>query len=315
MRQLMAMDAAILKTLQYFRQFEYAPTAAEVYTFLPTKTSKIAFYEHLEKMLKNKKAVKYTRKISLSQMKIKNGLFDLSPDIYTVGEYSTKIKNKKLNIKNINKYAENSIKKFSKVRRYINILKYFPQIKLVGISGSVAMLNADEKADVDLFIITSQNRLWTGRFIAWSLATLMGIKRGRVEKNAQNKVCLNLFFDEQNMSLPQEKRGEYGGHEVLQMKPIVIKNNSYRRFLDANKWVFRLFPNAKQEVYRQDKDKRQGDNHANRTMGDFMEKILRNLQLYFINKHKTTELITETQLWFHPEDYSKKVKPHPDCSG
>ncbi len=38
-----------------------------------------------------------------------------------------------------------------------------------------------------------------------------------------------------------------------------------------------------------------------------MEKILKGLQLYFINRHKTSEIILDTQLWFHPDDFGKKI--------
>jgi len=39
-----------------------------------------------------------------------------------------------------------------------------------------------------------------------------------------------------------------------------------------------------------------------------VENMLKNLQMSFINRHRTAELITKTQLWFHPEDFGKKIK-------
>ena len=43
-------------------------------------------------------------------------------------------------------------------------------------------------------------------------------------------------------------------------------------------------------------------------MIDKVESVLKKLQLFSINKHKTSELITDSQLWFHPEDFEKKIK-------
>ena len=40
---------------------------------------------------------------------------------------------------------------------------------------------------------------------------------------------------------------------------------------------------------------------------DDLESKLKKLQLQLINKHKTTELITDSQLWFHPDDFEKKL--------
>jgi len=42
-------------------------------------------------------------------------------------------------------------------------------------------------------------------------------------------------------------------------------------------------------------------------VGDWIELLMQKLQLYFINRHRTSEIITSSQLWFHPEDFEKKI--------
>jgi hypothetical protein len=151
-----------------------------------------------------------------------------------------------------------------------------------------------------------------------------------------NKVCLNLFFDESDLMVPEFKRNEYVAHEVLQMKPIVIKDKIYERFLKANSWVFEIFPNSKSNIKYQSASWRTKSHIKNQNffklfkfltvtlpagrqvfhfsflifnfVAGGIEKVLKNFQLCFINKHRTTELITDTQLWFHPEDFSKRIK-------
>jgi len=213
----------------------------------------------------------------------------------------------------------------------------------------MAMMNAKEEDDIDLFIITAKKRLFTGRFIAVVLAKLLGIYRQRENKCYMlhatcfmNKVCLNLFFDEGNLEVPDFKKTEYVAHEVLQMKPLIVKGNIYQRFLKANDWVFEIFPNSKSNIKYQSASWRtklhiKNQNFfklfkflivtlpagrqalpAGRQVFHFsflifnfvaggIEKALKNFQLYFINKHRTTELITDTQLWFHPEDFGEKI--------
>ena len=39
-----------------------------------------------------------------------------------------------------------------------------------------------------------------------------------------------------------------------------------------------------------------------------IESIFKKVQLSLINRHRTTEIITSTQLWFHPDDFEKKIK-------
>jgi len=185
----------------------------------------------------------------------------------------------------------------------IKLLGNLPWVKFIGLSGSVSMQNAHVKDDIDLFVITAKNRLWTARFLLVCITTILGIKRQFGEKFASNKLCFNLFFSEANLRVPQFKRTVYVAHEVLQLKPLVNKNQTYERFLWANKWIISLFPNAKQLIPTTRFPK------ANSELAfGLVEQALRKLQLWLIKRHQTTEIITETQLWFFPDDFEKKLK-------
>lgn len=269
-------ESAIREVFAYFAFFSYAPTVKELHMFLKQELPKSQLKEVLTQLSKKKKVKKVIR------------------GRYTLGEYS-------ISEENIKSKLRNSNSKFQIARRYSSILGIFPFIKLVGISGSVAMLNALENDDVDIFLITKRNRLWTGRFVAVMIAKLMGLHRGFGDKNTKDKVCLNLFFEETELLLPRKKRSEYGAHELLQMKPLVNKGDIYTKLLDVNKWVFDIFPNARLGEQTATYGREKGDN-------DLLENFLKKIQLRLMNKHKTTELITDYQLWFHPEDFQKKLK-------
>src|SRR3989339_168432 len=218
------MEKEIKSVLKYFSFFAYYPTSEEIYTFLQAKISRNSFNKELKKMVSQKKI-------------LDTGSLILDEQRYTVGEYSKNISNIKYQI---------SKKKLRNLRfrLYLKLVSLFPQIKLVGLSGSISMMNADLDHDVDLFIITKKNRLFTGRFLATMIAFIMGLKRPLGLKKASDKVCLNLFFDESNLKVPKFKQTLFVGHEVLQMKPIINKDYVYERFLVANGWIFKLFPNA-----------------------------------------------------------------------
>ena len=141
----------------------------------------------------------------------------------------------------------------------------------------------------------------------------MGLKRKKGLQKAPNKVCLNLFFDESNLVVLESKKTEFVAHEVLQMKPIINKGNAYERFLKANEWVFMLFPNAKSKVKNQKskfkfKSEKCFKNFKLLTLtSNFIESIFKKAQLFMINRHRTTEIVTSTQLWFHPVDFGNKI--------
>ena len=324
------MEREIIKVVRYFARFEYPPTELEIYTFISLRISKVLLKKRLDILIKEKKLI---------QGQIK-GIFHYG----LVG---------KKNLVDLQEKRERySAGKIKKIRLYLQLLSFFPQIKLVGLSGSMAMMNAEENDDIDLFVITAKNRLFTGRIIALVLAQLLGLRRTR-DSNKQffynephpeceqitsgsprskkiaffsshkDKVCLNLFFDERNLKVPKFKRSEYVAHEVLQMKPIIDKDYSYGRFLEANRWVSVLFPNISwiNSKLKTQNSKPQFKNKNFKFLivifnfsflifnwlGDEIEAWLKIFQLAFINRHRTREIVTDTQLWFFPEDFEKKM--------
>jgi len=284
------MNNKIVKVLEYFLFFAYYPTSDEIYTFLETKISKNSLNIKLKKMVGLKEIQGY----SVNNIKR-----------YTVGEYGiNKIKDQKSKIKNSEKKLNNW-----RFRAYKRLIYLFPQIKLVGLSGSVSMMNANKNDDIDLFIITANNRLFTGRLISLFLAQILGLRRtrGSNQEISKNKICLNLFFDERDLMVPKFKRTRFVGHEVLQMKPIINKQGTYERFLASNKWVFELFPNAKQIFNFQFSIFNEKFKIKNDKLGDWIESQLKRFQLNIINRHRTSEIITSSQLWFHPDDFEKKL--------
>lgn len=310
------MEKEIIQTLKYFSLFSYPPTAEEIYIFLPKKLEKQCFLGILEKLTKQ-------RLITIHRFKKEQfGNSDLEFSDYpryTLGEYGIKksqISNLKTqNFQNRYEISQNKLNS-PRFKLYIKLISLFPQIKLVGLSGTLAMMNAKEEDDIDLFIITAKNRLFTGRLIAVIIASLLHIRRIRPIRPMspvsliKNKLCLNLFFDESDLCVPKFKKTAFVGHEILQMKPLIVKGDVYEQFLKANRWVFSLFPNAKFKISSQFKKLKiknlSGSSNLGFRISNKIESYLKSLQLRLINKHKTSEIITARQLWFHPQDYNLK---------
>jgi len=314
------LEREVLKTIKYFSFFDYPPSFEEIYAFLEKKAKKKKVKETLESLERQKKIKKQKDLNNLIRymlhLKHKN----------TVGEYNIKrlqVESRDLRILRYNQkyfFSQEKLQNW-RLKLYLRLLSFFPQIKLVAFSGSLAMMNVDKDDDIDLFIITEKNRLFTGRFIAIILAKILSIHRSynnRSKLNVKdytNKVCLNLFFDESDLTVPDFKNNEYVAHEILQMKPVIDKDGVYQKFLAANSWVFKIFPNAKETLSKKDKllriKRKKSVNTCCLIRNTFFDKIeasLKVFQLYLINRHRTTEIITNTQLWFHPDDFYNKIK-------
>ncbi len=282
------MEKNVLNTIRYFTFFQYPPHFSEIQRFFPRRISEKTLQKELQGLIKRNRLIE-------------------KDNCYTPPEYKTLFQKHRSTLQ-ATRY------KLHKVEPYVRLLSLFPQIKLVGLSGSVAMMNAKEDDDIDLFVITAKNRLWTGRFIANIVAFFHGLKRQRALVQAKNKVCLNLFFDEGDLSIAVKKQTKFVAHEILQMKPIIDRDEAYKRFLEANKWVFELFPNAPRSIPNfltpleplRSREVQSREKLVS-SLGNLVESLLKRFQLYFIRKHQTTEIITDTQLWFFPGDFEKKL--------
>lgn len=272
------MDKAILQVLEYYSIFKYAPTISEIRAFLRVACRGSRANQEIKKLTDENRIVVQSDRLALRK--------------------------NKLWITQSGKRAEISEEKIQKSRQIVTQLGKIPWVKFIGISGSVAATNAQQEDDVDLFVITAKNRLWTARFFLTLFAMMLGKRRNRADTEYKDKLCFNLFFSEDDLAVPAAKRNAYVGHEVLQVLPIVNKEKVYEKFLGANSWVGDLFPNA---VITRSPVTRQTTKQSGHDIGLFFERILGYLQLRIISRHRTSEIITKTQLWFFPDDFALKI--------
>ena len=129
-----------------------------------------------------------------------------------------------------------------------------------------------------------------------------------------------MFLTENNLKIsPQDF---YLAHEVLQMKSIFVRDNSYQKFLLANSWVFKFLPNwepagveNKQSLFSRklENGKLKIKNLKSKKLStlnfplSILENLLRNFQLRYMEKRRTTEIISNTRLFFHPQDNHPEV--------
>lgn len=284
------MEKAILKTLLYSDIFDYPLTIFEIHKWLIGRKSNLRQVEESVGRLKTKGTV-------------------LSVKGYCVLSKRNSLVKKRLESKYFSKHY------FRKAYLISFILKVIPWIKLVGISGGLAMDNAGKMDDIDLFIITSKKRLWISRLFILGILEGLGQRR-RVsdsKKQAAGKICCNLILEEDK--LEQVSKNLFTAHEVLQMKVLWQRGNVYHKFLEDNEWVFKFLPNwiATNTSLRAPKGrgnldlKKSQDSYVATFLGMTLEKWAKNFQLRVMQTPKGQERIEEGALYFHPEDYGQKI--------
>lgn len=282
------MEKTVLKTLIYAGIFDYPLKAYEIHKWLIGKQASLFQVEKaLIKLLKKRRIVNFR------------------------GYYF--LKNQKgLILKRKNKEEQSKVY-FRKVKILSYFLKIVPWIKLVGISGGLALNNASKKDDIDLFIITSQKRIWLSRVLAIIILDLLGVRRKvRMGKSkVAGKICLNIFLQEDK--LEQTKKDLYTSHEVLQMKVLWQREGIYSRYLEFNEWAFKFLPNwiGSDTSLRGVKGRSNLEKRLPRSQGSLAMTIGENftkwLQLKIMQKPQGMERIEEGGLYFHPLDYREKI--------
>ncbi|HSZ85612.1 MAG TPA: nucleotidyltransferase domain-containing protein [Puia sp.] len=198
----------ILSTLAYFDLFNYPLTQREIWLFLQntcnTKEFNAALSDLTQKAIVNKFGELYSlqNEPSITSHRIEG-----------------------------NKKAAALIKTAKKVSR---LLAKFPFVRAVGISGSLSKNFADDESDIDLFIITAENKLWVTR-------TFMHFfKKITFLFNRQHFFCMNYYIDEKELEI--EEKNIYTATELVTVIPMQGET-AFKNFYTANSWSKSFLPN------------------------------------------------------------------------
>ncbi|MCL5438518.1 MAG: hypothetical protein M1268_00835 [Patescibacteria group bacterium] len=276
---------SILKTLIYSDIFDYPLTFEEIWKFLISekKINKKEFFKNLKNL-----PSPISKKDKFYFLENRDSIIQ----------------------KRIEKEKESEIK-LRIAKKVVSYLSKIPTVLLIGISGTVAMKNADKKEDIDLFVITKKNTLWMTRFFIMFLLEILGLRRKRNDQSVENKICVNMLIDESAIYFEKNRQDLYTAHEIAQMKPVFDRDKTYQKFLASNSWVNKFLPNAINTKGLKYKD----TNKKNRGLFDsFFKKV----QLWYMKKHRTKEVILDHLIAFHPVDvknktllmYNAKIKKH-----
>lgn len=115
--------------------------------------------------------------------------------------------------------------------RALRSLAGLPFVRMTALSGTLAHLNAARGADVDLFVVTAPGRVWSVTVTALVIARLRGWRR---------HLCLNYVVSERSLAVGPEDL--FTANQVINLRPLTGVD-VYRRFLDANPFVRRFYPN------------------------------------------------------------------------
>jgi hypothetical protein len=116
-------------------------------------------------------------------------------------------------------------------RPIVSMIAAMPFVRMVALSGSLAHLNAEGSADLDLFVITAPNHVWSVTVVAIVWSKLLGWRK---------RLCMNFVVSESAMKISPEDL--FSANQIIHLRP-VTGDDVFRRFVDANRFVDRHYPN------------------------------------------------------------------------
>ena len=200
--------AAILRTLNYADLFDYAMTPEQVFRFLIETAA--------------------------SRAEIESALDDpnrLNGSVARVQGFLTLPQRRQLVAARARLRAL-AQRQFPRARFYARVLAHLPFVRMIAITGGLAMENARDD-DIDYLIVTAPGRLWLVRGMAVALV--------RIARLFGDHLCPNFLLTENALSIPDQNL--YTAHEIVQMIPL-YGFDVYRRMRVVNRWTEQFLPNA-----------------------------------------------------------------------
>lgn len=210
---------AVLKTVVFFDLFSYPMTGWEIWQYLHLEID----LDLLENVIEDMAASG-----ALGQ---KDGFYFLPGREDLIG-----IRRERYNFANY---------KIKLARRVTQIFKWLPSVKLVAVSNLIGHHNLRNESDIDIFIVSSPNRLWLTRLFCTGL---MKITHRRPTKECKrNKMCLSFYAAADGLAMEPlrfKPDDPYFDHWFLGLYPI-YDNDKYLAYLRfKNPWLKESFPNS-----------------------------------------------------------------------
>ena len=179
----------ILATVCYYDCLDYPLTAFEVWKYMIGITN----YE-LNEITDDAGSEKFSLKDVINELEAN----DLKKYIEEYRGFYFLKGRKNLVLERI-KREKISAAKIKKLRRVVWLLRLVPFVRMIGVTGRLAMKNAENSSDWDILVVLKKGKIWTGRTLVTLLIHLIGKRRH--DGKIKDRVCLNYFITDQSLEI------------------------------------------------------------------------------------------------------------------
>ena len=215
----------IILTLMYYDIFDYPMTAFEIWKYLLSDNPECFSKKDDSKEVLGKGYLKISDILeALGNEKLSGLIFEKKGFYFLRGrEIIVEERLKR------NKIAE---EKYKIAKKAVFWLRFIPFVRMVLVTGRLAMKNTEKESDVDLLVVIRKNHIFTGRILVTGLVHLLGIRRHG--ENISDRVCLNYFVTDQSLEIGD--KNIFSSSEYYFSQPI-FGGEVFKKFRAVNSWI------------------------------------------------------------------------------
>jgi hypothetical protein len=211
----------ILSTIAYYDAMDYPMTSFEVWKYLTVISSEVEKKEKINLIdvineLEGEKLRKFIEEY--------HGFYFLKDRKDLVGQRLRK-----------NKLSNQKLKILLGVAKW---LRFVPFVRMIAVTGSLAMKNTESDSDLDLLIVLRDGKIFTGRTLVTGMVHLLG--RRRHGDKIANRICLNYFITTKSLEI--NLKDLFSASEYSFIYP-VFGWHSFQKFQKENEWIKKYKPN------------------------------------------------------------------------
>lgn len=203
---------AIIRTIAFYDAVGNVPlTKIELYKYLLTGSNNthISFYEFLESLESNwdelAKHITHYR-----------GFYFLKKNPYGYA--------RRINI------GKTNVKKWRIAKKMTEIISLLPFVRMVAVTGSLALDNTNPKSDIDVLIVAKNGYIWTTRMLVSATMQILGTRR--YGQKIADRICLNHYITDANLAL--RPKHLFSAHICATLIPLWSKNHTVENFFFCN---------------------------------------------------------------------------------
>lgn len=290
------LEKSILSAIAYFDIFDYPLTVTEIWKWLyfpvdnPSVEGSRPSLSEIWKILEDSQLIKslVDNRRGFYFLKNRGELVATRQARYVLAEEKTK-----------------------KAKRAAKFIKLMPGVKMIALCNSLAWANAREESDIDFFIVTARNKIWTARFWTAGFLQLFGLRPS--EGKTKNKICLSFFVDEDSLDLESLVLGQpdiYLIYWIAELAPLYDRSGLYQKFWRSNAWVKNFLPNVfpREEVITACDGASVGKIGVGERFFRWLQMKLLPKNLKEIANHASQVVITDKILKFHINDRREEYR-------